>query len=221
MSTKLIQTEEYLLLIDEEAEVCRGQHRFLNNKVEPIHEGHNYPYKGNKVIAYYPLAKEAKELDLPLLPNLFGDEINFKEIVENLPEHDALTSMDGTYSHFHYQSEAMIKGYELGYKAAQSKQFSLEDLKKAIDLTQQICDRNAHYVQRDRNVHVPMITIDEEEEIIRSLSTQQLPKEFIPEYEKRCWCAKPMNEGCFECSNLLKTITNSEGKEELVGTYKY
>src|SRR5690606_31807377 len=120
---------------------------------------------------YYPLTTEAKELDLPLLPNPFK-----------------------TYRVGRKQKRAILdeKGVEIGVfktgseEQAQkycdylnNKQFSLEDVKRAIDLTQQICDRNAHYVQRDRNVHVPMITIDEEEEIIQSLSTQQLPKEFI------------------------------------------
>jgi len=56
-----------------------------------------------------------------------------------------------------------------------------------------------------------------EEEIIQSLSTQQLPKEFIPEI-------RIINQDYrFERGQRkeLKTITNSEGKQELVGTYKY
>lgn len=68
MKTKLTSNGIYLLFIDEEAEVCRGQHRLLNNKVEFIHEGYNYPYKGEKIIAYRKLNEEAKELDLPWLP---------------------------------------------------------------------------------------------------------------------------------------------------------
>lgn len=81
--------------------------------------------------------------------------------------------------------------------------FSLEDMKKAIEMATHINPNNT-----DR--------FYSKEEIIQSLSTQQLPKEFIPEieqytqnYHKDIWY------------NRIKTITNSEGKEFLVGTYKY
>src|SRR5690606_24062724 len=168
----------------------------------------------NKIIAYYPLVKEAGELDLPLLPNPF-EEINIEDLSEKANGYAYYGKPLGE------KYLAFKEGFIEGYKAAQSKQFSLEDMKKAIDLTQQICDRNAHYVQRDRNVNVPMITIDEEEEIIQSISTQKLPKEFIPEYYL-------MNEGYdkpedypYQECKVLKTIINSEGKKMLTGKWVY
>ena len=59
---------------------------------------------------------------------------------------------------------------------------------------------------------------------IQSLSTQQLPKEFIPEtycnYGDEC-----PSKGAYDkqhlCDVRLKTIKNSEGKKELVGKYLY
>src|SRR5690606_25080535 len=176
----------------------------------------------SKVIGYYPLTKEAKRFDLPLLPNPFKNEVSYNK--------DAI--IEAFYTNYRewknrYQDYIDVdfndwfnNKIEGKQEFISDKQFSLEDMKKAIDLTQQICDRNAHYVQRDRNVPVPMITIDEEEEIIQSLSTQQLPKEFIPILESKCWCLMPMS-GCFECSNILKTITNSEGKKMLTGKWVY
>jgi hypothetical protein len=54
-------------------------------------------------------------------------------------------------------------------------------------------------------------------EYIQSLSTQQLPKEFIPEYKDflEGGLGNPIEVRRF------KTITNSEGKQEIQGTYKY
>lgn len=98
------------------------------------------------------------------------------------------------------------EGFRDGYKAAQSKQFSLEDMKKAIEFSYNAGRRlERKAVSPDFNFKIYR------EELIQSLSTQQLPKEFIPEYEAKT------EFGPFK----LKTITNSQGKEELVGTYKY
>src|SRR5690606_33991912 len=166
MSTKLVKTENYLLLIDEEAEIKEGKTFITKDNI--IHSNYGYNYGDRVVVAYYSLIDEAKELDLPLLPNPF-EEVSIEDLSEKANGYAYYGKPLGE------KYLAFKEGFIEGYKAAQSKQFSLEDMKKAIDLTQQICDRNAHYVQRDRNVHVPMITIDEEEKIIQSISTQQLP----------------------------------------------
>lgn len=206
---KLLQTKDYLLLIDEEAEVCRGQHRFLNNKVEPIHEGHNYPYKGNKVIAYYPLNSEAKELDLPLLPNPF-EEVDIKKLAENSWE-----GCDGCNETDEYFWK---KGFMFGYNMAQSnKQFSLEDMKKAIKMATYInpSDTSRFYSS---------------EEIIQSLSTQQLPKQFSLEdmiaFGKKCFYKgfdKSENDdaNCFtawkeEANELLQSLSTQQLPKEFV-----
>src|SRR5690606_13674129 len=75
-------------------------------------------------------------------------------------------------------------------KAAQSdKQFSLEDVKKAIEMA-----REYDFVQFTNGETEYKYT---EEEIVQSLSTQQTyPKEFIPEWEWKCpltgiWLDKP------------------------------
>jgi len=207
---KLQQTKDYLLLIDEEAEIKDGDICIDSTGVIFKHENH-FPISigQRKITAYRPLTKEAKELDLPLLPPF--EELDFKNIVEDLPEHDALKSMDGTYSSFHYQSEAMIKGYELGYKAAQSKQFSLEEV---INIVHQ-WDNHINIHEEDKG------SVKEIEKFIQSLSTQRVPKEFIPEYDL-------MNEGYdkpedypYQECKVLKTTINSSWKIELVGTYKY
>lgn len=75
---KLIQTKDYLLLIDEEAEIKEEDYYYweltntvqINRLLEGDRKLGRTGPKGNvyKTIAYYPLTKEAKKLDLPLLP---------------------------------------------------------------------------------------------------------------------------------------------------------
>lgn len=206
---KLVKTDLYLLLIEENIEVCRGQYRFLNNKVELIHEGHNYPYKGEKIIAYRPLTTEAKELDLPLLPNPFKEDEFQKsyQIVFNY-----VNSGIRNY-------EAMMELIELK-KIAQSKQFSLEDIKKAF---LQGCHNMSDYIEGE-NESKDYDIYEESDLYIQSLSTQQLPKGFIPEYIGGGeYLAGEIggNEIWAEYPKELKTITNSEGKQEIQGRYVY
>ena len=98
---------------------------------------------------------------------------------------------------------------------AQSKQFSLEDMiafgkkcfYKGFDKSEND-DSNCYTAWREENPG-----------LIQSLSIQQLPKEFIPKYEREHDDTVPFPK--MKDSKTIKTITNSEGKSELIGTYKY
>lgn len=72
MKTKLIQTKDYLLLIDEEAEIKKDDYFLLDDKYIYKDGGDMANDTAKKIIAYYPLNSETKELDLPLLPNPIG-----------------------------------------------------------------------------------------------------------------------------------------------------
>src|SRR5690606_31666740 len=123
-----------------------------------------YHFRGfQKIIAYYPLSKEAKELDLPLLPNPFEEEPLMKQASE-------LRELRGYHKDSHY---SFCGGFIEGYGAAQSKQFSLEDVKKAIKMAKK------GYNEFGENGFLRHGFDFTEREIIQSLSTQQLPKEFI------------------------------------------
>lgn len=217
---KLIQTKDYLLLIDEESEI--KENTWYENKgilflsdykyTEGNNPNNSNPRVtdfNNSVIAYYPLTKEAKELDLPLLPP-------FEEVdVEKLANEWFLIN--------NYNKEDFIHSYRVpnyittknlfieGYKAAQSKQFTLEDLKKAIAFAFNAGRR------LERKAVSPDFSFEiYREELIQSLSNQQLPSEFFPEFDIVHTDHAPNG---FE--KVLKFKTNSEDKEELVGTYKY
>lgn len=287
MQTKLIQTKDYLLLIDEEAEIKENDYLLLNNEhpkgrirkcfhltnnnalwngkdwntlkgkhffIDPKEsEGWGFvtELECKKIIAYYPLTKEAKELDLPLLPSFEGDvwvkgnRISVTTLYEyeeqqDWPNHNKYENLG--YQTYTGEVIELDKGLALKtddgkifktqgtywfgsildqncklLKAAQLKQFSLEDVKKAIEMAR---EQSEPYYGGGGLVLSEPIYEDKhtEEEIIQSLSTQQLPKEFIPEW-------KQTHSGIFRENNIpyatMKTITNSEGKKELVGTYKY
>lgn len=114
----------------------------------------------NVACCYYPLNSEAKELDLPKLPPFEEDNIEklALEEVTKISKKQFLSL--GTLAN-------IGDGFILGYKAAQTKEkYSLDDIKKAIEMAQEV----------DSDSVSSLYT---KEEIIQSLSTQQLPKEFI------------------------------------------
>ncbi|TXG85501.1 MAG: hypothetical protein E6R13_02055 [Spirochaetes bacterium] len=225
---KLINNNMYLFLIDEEVKIKEGVYyltklgniyketpRFFEDDEENERFSNRNMYK--PVIAYYPLTKEAKELDLPLLPNPFEEEIDIEKL---------------SYTKYPVSPQKRRVFVE-GYKAAQSKvQYSLEDIKKTVGMARTLFEENMFDIEEilgltEVSTH-NMILKYSEEEIIQSLSTQQLPSEFIPEYEDIGYpCSYPpkemhrVNENSFYVPIQTKVITNSEGKEELVGTYVY
>lgn len=151
---KLITTNEYLLLIDEEAEIKKEEYPLivLDTYSNRLHNyltsewGSNASDYYQKIIAYYPLTKEAKELDLPLLPNPFENELN--------------RSLKRAWDTIHPLDR---NSFVEGYRAAQSKQFSLDSMRKAFET-----GRNFQ-LTGENNFN----------ELIQSLSAQQLPKEFV------------------------------------------
>jgi len=165
MKTKLIKTDLYLLLIDEEAEINKIGTLIYENDTNLINiTGVDYEPQGlySKIIAYYPLSEEAKELNLPLLPNPFEEEPLMKQASK-------LRELRGYHKDNHY---SFCGGFIEGYRAAQSKQFSLEDMKRAIEMAREMDCSNYDYYGYCEKTYT-------EEEIIQSLSTQRLPKEFI------------------------------------------
>lgn len=210
MKTKLIQTKDYLLLIDEEAEIKDKE--IVTDSYGNIRSFADLSFLGlgydittiHKVVAYHPLTKEAEELDLPLLPPF--EEVDVEKLALKTYHIDSVETLD--LPPFE-NTKNSVEGFIEGYKAAQSKQFSLEDIKKAY---RSGFNRGNSSFPEDYY---------SEEELVQSLSTQQLPTEFFPDTEFVNEDYEPAGCDFPDRKEVLKTITNSEGKEELVGTYKY
>ena len=221
MKTKLIQTEVYLLLVSEVLNLADSS--YVYNSLsglgvylhdEEFGDGLIVMYHSQKqevcedrknitsVLGYYTLTKEAKELDLPQLPSF--NSVDVRDL--------ALDFVDP-----HENVYGQVNAFEAGYKAAQSsnKQYSLEDMKKAIAMAKE----GKLSFKFDNEGIVYKHT---QEEIIHSLSTQQLPKEFECSYVKYCSTGRKCdNKGnnCDEAILKLKTITNARGKQEIQGKF--
>jgi hypothetical protein len=187
--------------------------------------------ENNVACCYYQLTKEAKELDLPLLPS-FEVTKSIEHLAEEKADVECQIDSSLDYAGFY-------KGFIEGYKAAQSKQFSLEDIKTVIKWL------NKNYSLIEDELFEPYI--GKEDEVpdvffhsvykealnrgIQSLSTQRLPKEFEPimvcgrclkpdDNDEDCWSAKECSRNT-DFPDTFKTITNSEGKQEIQGRYVY
>lgn len=226
---KLVKTNSYLLLIDKEAEIKENTWYENNGALflsdEKYDDGNN-PSNSNpivtnynsSVIAYYPLTKEAKELNLPLLPpfeDINYDELEIKYYQELEEKRLAAINFKGQVAGRHPDNlssreiHVKVSGFIEGYKAAQQsdKQFSLEDMETLMEEA-----LNWWGGGRDKDIRDSKEFF---EKYIQSLFTQRMPKEFIPEYEIGVYPKTGKQ------AKRLKTIINSEDKQVLVGNYKY
>lgn len=182
---ELIQTKDYLLWIDKKAEIKYNTIIFESDTCLINIVGKDYIHNKTdfKIIAYYPLTKEAEELDLPLLPPF--EEVNIE-------------------------------------KAAQPKQYSEEDMRDIMEEA-----LNWWGGGRDKDISD---SEDFFERYIKSLSTQQLPIVFIPEFETKVIKYIPYPKemeikgqgweiGYPVTEKVLKTITNSQGQKVVQGEY--
>lgn len=159
-----------------------------------------------------------KKLRLGKLPNPFEDKVDVEKLAEEYLQ--KWRGLNNVHLSNIIHADRCKNDFIAGYKAAQqsNKQFSLEDIKKAIEMA-----REGNFSNYEHYGYVDWV--NSEEQIIQSLSTQQLPVGFIPE---------PNNIGFIKNADIMvgkklydkimspfKTIINSEGKEELVGNYVY
>jgi hypothetical protein len=236
---KLLQTNTYLLLIDEEAEIQKGDLMYDNHLVglcncTKVVNKLPYSYTSSfinvdKVIAYYPLTKEAKELDLPLLHNPFEDKVDVEKLAEEYLQ--KWRGLNNVHLSNIIHADRCKNDFIAGYKAAQqsNKQFSLEDIKTVIKWL------NKNYSLIEDELFEPYIGKEDEvpdvffhsvyEEAlnrgIQSLSTQRLPKEFEPIMYPKYTQYYGFEEDDEIPVMTPMTYTNSEGKQEIQGRYVY
>lgn len=96
---QLVKTDNYLLLIDEEAKIRDDERDYIYDKFsKEIKKSHIVGWPKDekdifedKIIAYYPLTKEAKKFDLPLLPDPVNEAValvvsKYQEIFDEYPK---------------------------------------------------------------------------------------------------------------------------------------
>ena len=209
MKLKLIATNKYLFLIDEEAEITKEWKGYaykedvVGNVFKHFYTTNTWYNDAKIVMAYYPLTKEAKELDLPLLPPF---EDNFLKLAKDIASENLKE----------IESPRLKRAYTYGVKRglieSQSKEFSLEDM---IAFGKK-CFYKGFDKSKNDDANCFTAWREDGSELIQSLSIQQLPKEFIPEFDIVHTDHAPNG---FE--KVFKFKTNSEGKKMLLGAYKY
>lgn len=107
MKTKLIKTKDYLLLIDEEAKIGKYVWDIEQKYIREDVSKYNITDFDVEIIAYYPLTKEAKELDLPLLPP-------FEDTIPNSGYEE------GMFGYTDTEVRVAQNAFKEGYKTAQS-----------------------------------------------------------------------------------------------------
>lgn len=164
--------------------------------------------ENNVACCYYPLTKEAKELDLSLLPS-FEVTKSIEHLAEEKTDEECQIDSSLDYAGFY-------KGFISGYKEAQSKQYSLEDINKAIEFA-----FNAGRRLERKAVSPDFSFVIYREKLIQSLSTQRLPKEFEPIMYPKYTQYYGFEEDDEIPVMTPMTSTNSEGKQEIQGRYVY
>ena len=125
--------------------------------------------------------------------------------------------------------------FRLGFEEGFNKTFSLEDVKKAINMARLISDKstNDEFGVEDISGLTEICTYDwknkySNEDIIKSLQLDKLPKEFIIEYNEILFTNGIHSEYLIQSENLHevslkspKIILSSKGKKQICGTYKW
>lgn len=212
MQTKLIKTKDYLLLLCEKAEIWGGEYiynseyqKIIKTSAEYIRalDSNNTLYLiCDKILAHLPLNNAPILEDVDLLPPF--EEVDVEKLAkEQCPEWNYSTKSHLAF--LKHEREGFIKGY----KAAQqsNKQFSLKDIENIL-----IKYLEEGFISKEQGYINPKT-------FLQSLSTQQLPKNFVPEIGDEVLNSK-WGYGS-ACISKLKTITNSQGQKVVQGEYKF
>lgn len=242
MKTELIQTKDYLLLVEKVYGFKVGDWNYEEDNTIPVYQfDYNIDeYPSNKIIAYYPLTKEAEELDLPLLPNPFA-EASTKELAKQFSLEDMRNMFILGGKHKMQNPDSFLIKMEEILQSLSAQQLPKEFTPEIIKSVRYKYLDNSH---EKRFTFKGLIPGD----ILIANETQRgLGGDFIPynmdliEKSKEYMIKKISSFGLYtvpwiideDCNHdipdfdlftvknegCIRTITNSEGKLEVVGTY--
>lgn len=209
MQYEIIQTKYYLLVVSDESPKAKDWALSVSQKNVKLSIVYQCKFDGKidkKIIAHLPL-NEAPYLEgVAVLPEM-EDEVDFDKIVNDADT----THLNRFTSDAH---EFMFtEGVKIGYnKAKETYKYTKEDM----------FDLYAHIVKNG------IVSGEEVNKIIQSLNQPKLPAAFecvmkcgrCGSTDDECWSAKECTRG-YDFKDRPKTITNSEGRTEWVGTYKF
>jgi hypothetical protein len=205
MQHKLIKTENYLLVVDKLNCPAKEGQTFLT-KEGLIHTNIGWNYGDSVIIYHLPLNNAPILEGVDLLPPLEDDG----DLIYENTEDSFYKKYDDA---LHYYS--FIEGYN---KAKEKYNYTEEDMFM-------LAAKVVNDIAKNRgNSHWNMFTTPKmiAEEFIQSLQQPKYPDAFestIGVCSK--WLAEQCDNNCCGQPEKIKTITNSNGQTQLVGTYIY
>jgi hypothetical protein len=193
MAHKLIKTENYLLVVDDNKDIEENMWTVKEGKVREVsYLGQD---NGYAIIAHLPLNGSPILEGVDLLPPYEDVELLIKDALSDLPK-----NLDKTNLYALGFTEGRISGYN---KARQKYKYTEEDMRKAIDMA-------------TTSKHDSTLIFFNAEEIIQSL--HQYPTEFECEM-KYFEVDMGLGEECIEHGQIPQKITTAQGRQ-WVGKYK-
>jgi hypothetical protein len=217
---KIIKTENYLFVVDNESEIKEGQRGLSINDAVYTHHNHLGKDYGKKIISHLPLNNAPTLEGVPLLPPLEDEveklEMEYfielekrREVAKNFTGQVAGRHPDAFgHSEMIYMNRGYIEGYN---KAKEKHKYTEEDLRKSVA-----------YAISHKHIKGDILI----NKIIQSLQQPKYPVSFESAMElceescKNDWCK---HRGCQNPihGDSIKTIINSQGLTQLVGKYIY
>jgi len=229
---KIIETPEYYLAVSDK-EIKKGDlgvyvsfdfDEMYVNEIEKV-TNTDLKHISKKIIAYQPNGN-AKELDLPLLP-----EIVVEDDVEKLAEtcasklYYSVGNSESERNWVENQKELIKVGFEEGFKSA-TKKYSEDDLIKFAEYCRNVARREGTYSNGFTNnwelcSEQKIVTTKDLLNSFKYLKQAKTPKWFVAEMEKG-YRTNPDGEPVgLPIHNIGLKTTIINNKTYLVGTYKY
>jgi hypothetical protein len=217
MRLEIIETPDYILAVSDEGkkiENCYLYNTITKNirKCFAIDKNRLVYNEFDFVIIAYRPKGNAKELDLPLLPEIVVEDDVEKLAEKEFPLLDTKWCRTGVVEEENLQLLGHRRSFIKGHKAA-TKKYSEEDLRKALN------EKAIHFkIGYTKEFGVNGKYTKSDDEIIQSLKqpkTPKTPKWFVAETEDIFHSPSPIG---MSVDTVLKTTTTN-GKTYLVGTY--
>jgi hypothetical protein len=214
MENEIIYTEDYALIVSELTSPGKEGQVFLT-KENIIHTVVGWNYGDRLIIGHRPLT------DAPILNGvLLMPEFSQEEDVEKLAFNELFPVWDSKDT-LENLEQSQIKAFKIGYNKAKET-YNLT-LSRLVDLYVEKTGYGMDMWNKEENNTMSVIA-----EIVQSLQQPKRPKYFKCEMEpkyKHIGAVKGIYGSGFRTQNLMyglpKTIINSQGQKELVGSYIY
>lgn len=220
MKTKIEYTLDYVLLLDlettlKDGQICIDKHGNISQFPDLSSIGLGYSKDEiHKVLAYKKLNQDARDFDLPFLPE--WEEYPVYDMAEDMTRKHPDFNSEGWSEYQNGRLNGIIDGFNKAIELNKDKLFTIQDVKQA--LTSLAIEAGSSDGLVDINSPASMFVWMENH--LNWLQQSKMPKDFIPDTNTCifCGCNKSSCEKikicCYKGEYFeLKTINTSLGKQ--------